>query len=104
MVCGWWLLDRPCLGAFGSAPLLQPGVDVSAAVAGGAADLDEGWPGAFLAPALQGADAHLELVGGLLLGEERRCHQTPGLLSVRFCPATSHPVTARQVMAGYDGY
>jgi hypothetical protein len=78
MVPGRWMLDRPCLLASGSALLFQPGVDVGAPVARGPADLNERRPGAFLPPALQGPDAHLELVGELLLGEERSCHGTPG--------------------------
>ena len=48
--------------------VFQPGVDVGAAVAGGAANADEGRSGALLAPAFEGAQADLELVGELLLG------------------------------------
>ena len=63
-------LDRHALSVPGLAVVFQPGVDVGASVAGGAADPDERRSGALLAPAFQGPQADLQLVGELLLGEE----------------------------------
>jgi hypothetical protein len=100
------MVDRSWLLAFGPALLFQPGVDVNASVAGGPADLDERRPAAFLPPPFEGTDAHLELVGELLLGEERICHGTPDRYRVGFCPAAPPSVTLDELwraMTGIDG-
>ena len=91
--------SRPqaCLLVSGPALPLQPGVDVDAPVAGGAADPDERRPGAFLPPPLKGTQADLQLVGELLLGEELARSCAPwSVWPSGFSPADRRLVTRRR--------
>jgi hypothetical protein len=77
--------SRPqaCLLILAASLSLQPGVDVRPPVAGRAPNSDECRPGSYLPPSLEGADAHLQLVGELLLGWEFLGHLPPGRLAGR---------------------
>src|SRR4029453_14871238 len=82
---------QACLLALATSLPLQPGVDVRAPVAKRASDSDECRPGTFLPPPLEGAHAHLELVGELLLGQEFLGHLPPGGWPAGFSRAVAGP-------------
>jgi hypothetical protein len=87
-----------------SALLLQPGIDVSTPIAWRAADPDERRPGPFLPPSLKGAQAHLQLVGELLLGQQFLGHLSSRWSAERILLGRNCSVTQRRGLAARGDY